>query len=327
MRALICLALAATPLMAQPKLPAGAQMDTRGAASGLEAVLRPLIAAQSQPGWIGYSVASTRHGIGCEYVRDGWDQAGVIHLEPAAEAVILFRVNAGVVERIRALSSYCEIDPGTVPFHWLTSVRASESVAFLDGLAKARERAMGGALSAIAAHSDPAADAALERYMAPGQIESVRLRAIGYFGSYRGSHGLEVLKNLASNDTNQNVQKRAISTLGNCREPEAADFLIATARKNADPELRMAALSALDRHAGEKVMAAFKEAIEGDTDARVKRRAVSSLRTMPDGEGVPLLIQIARAGRDEQVRKHAMTALEQSHDGRAIAFFEEVLRK
>ena len=331
MRPLLWLMAAALPLAAQPKLLVNAKVDTRSAAAGLEQAFRPLVAAQPQPAWIAYSVPSTRVNLGCDYVRDGWSQPGVIHLEPPDHAVILFRVDGGAVERIRTLSPDCEIDGGGLPLHWLADVKPAGSVALLDTFATGRERAvstlMDGAMSAIASHSDPAADAALQRYPAPGQPESVRLRVVSWFGPMRGRRGFEVLKNLISSDPNDRVRERAISTLGNGKEPEALDLLTATARKDPSPRMRMQALSALQRHSGAKVLQTLQEAIESDTDSQVKRRAVGALQYMPDGEGIPLLIQLARATHDSEIRKQAMNSLGQSRDGRAIAFFEEVLEK
>lgn len=324
---LFCLMAAALPLGAQPKLLVNAKVDTRPAAAGLEQAFRPLVTAQPQPAWIAYSVPSTRVNLGCDYVRDGWNQPGVIHLEPPETAVILFRVDNGAVERIRTLSPDCEIDAGNLPVHWLADVKPAESVALLDAFANQRERYMDGALSAIASHADPAADAALLRFLAPTQPESLRLRVVGWFGPMRGRRGFDVLKNLIASDPNDRVRERAISTLSNSKEPEALDLLIATARKDPNPKMRMQALSALNRHSGPKVLNTYKEAIESDPDMQVKRRAVNGLQSMPDGEGIPLLIQLAKATRDNEVRKQAMSSLGQSRDGRALTFFEEVLKK
>ena len=324
---LLWLLAAALPLAAQPKLLVNAKVDTRSAAAGLEQTFRPLVTAQPQPAWIAYSVPSTRVNMGCDYVRDGWGQQGVIHLEPPDHAVILFRVDGGVLERIRTLSPDCEIDAGNLPVHWLEDVKPAESVALLDTFATQRERFIDGAMSAVAAHSDPAADAALQRYLAATQPESIRLRVVGWFGPMRGRRGFDVLKNLIASDPSDRVRERAISTLANSKEPEALDLITTTARKDPNPRMRMQALSALNRHSGAKVLGTLKDAIENDPDLQVKRRAVSTLQSMPDGEGIPLLIQLAKATRDNEVRKQAMNSLGQSRDGRAVSFFEEVLKK
>ncbi len=327
MKHALWLAIAVAQLGAQPKLLVNAKLDSRPASAGLEQTFRPLVTGQPQPAWIAYSVPSIRTFMGCDYVRDGWSQPGVVHLEPPDHAVILFRVDGGKVERIRSLSPDCEIDAGDLPVHWLTEVKPAESVALLNGFAAQRERYMDSAMNAIAMHSDPAADAALQRFLAPDQPESIRLRVVGWFGPSRGRHGYDVLKGLIANDPNERVRERAISTLGNSKEPEAVELLIATARKDPNPRMRMQALSALNRHTGANVLATFKDAIENDQDVQVKRRAVSSLQSMPDGEGVPLLIQLAKSTQNAEVRKQAMSSLGNSRDGRAVTFFEEVLKK
>jgi hypothetical protein len=327
MRPFLWVVAAALPLGAQPKLLVSAKLDTRSAAAGLEQTFRPLVTAQPQPAWIGYSVATNRVNLGCDYVRDGWSQPGVIHLEPPDHAVILFRVDAGAVERIRTLSPDCEIDAGDLPVHWLADVKPAESVALLDTFATQRERFMDGAMSAIAAHDDPAADAAIARFLAPSQPESVRLRVVNRLGNLRGRQGFEMLKTTIAGDPSDRVRERAIWTLGNSREPEAVELLMSLSRQDANPRMRMQAISALHRHSGAKVLGTLKGAIESDPEPQVRRRAIGALGSMPDGEGVPLLIQLAKATSDSEVRKQAMNALGQSHDGRAIGFFEEVLKK
>jgi hypothetical protein len=327
MKRALCLIAVALPLAAQPKLLVNAQVDSRSAASGLDAAFQAAVAAQPQPAWIAYSVPSIRVFMGCDYVRDGWNQPGVIHLEPPDHAVILFRVDQGKVERIRSLSPDCEIDAGNLPVHWLNDVKPAESVALLNTFATERERYQDGAMSAIAHHSDPAADAALQKFLAPDQPESIRLRVVSWFGPQRGRKGFDVLKGLIANDANERIRERAISTLGGSKEPEATELLITYAEKDPNPRLRSAAASALHRHSGANVLNAFKTIIENDPDQNVRRRAVSGLQQMPDGEGVPTLIQLAKTTKDGEIRKQAINSLAQSRDGRALAYFDEVLKK
>src|ERR1041384_2574042 len=151
---LLAAALAYLPgAAAQPKLLINAQTDTRSAASGLEREYRTLLAAQPQPAWIGYSVPTARgNNLGCDFVRDSYATAGVVHLEPPDHAVILFRVENNALNRIRTLSPNCEIDAGGVPVHWLNDVQPAQSVALLISLVPEREHAGDGAVSALAAH-------------------------------------------------------------------------------------------------------------------------------------------------------------------------------
>jgi len=324
MKPALWLLAAALPLAAQPKLLVNAQTDTRSAASGPEREYRTLLAAQPQPAWIGYSVPAIRtSSLGCDYVRDSYATAGVVHLEPPDHAVILFRVENNALDRIRVLSPNCEIDAGGVPMHWLNDVQPAQSVALLVSLVPERERTGDGAVRAVAVHADPAADQALERFLAPDQPESLRLRAV----SYLGSRNLDAVKKVIAGDPDVRVRERAVSGLANSRQPEALDLLISIAKADNDSRLRAQAVSGLGRKSGPKVVTTLTGVIDNDADPNVRRRAMSALQSMPEGEGVPVLIQMARTQRNPELRKQAMTSLQHSRDPRALAFFEDVLKK
>ena len=325
-RAALLLA-AVLPLAAQPKLLINARLDTRSAAAGLEPQYRALLAAQPQPAWMGYGVPAVRsYGLGCDYVRDGFNTAGVVHLEPPDHAVILFRVEGGALDRIRTLSPDCEIDAGDVPVHWLTDVQPAQSVALLAALASQRDTYGNGAVAAIAVHADAAADAALARFVATDQPDWLRLRTVSLLGSARGRSGLELLKKLIAGDPNEALRERAVSAVAASREPESVDLLVSIARNDTHPRMRMQAISGLNRKKGRAVIGAITYAIENDSDVQVRRRAVSTLANLPDGEGIPLLIQVVKTTKDQDLRKQAMSSLGQSHDPRALAFFEDVLK-
>jgi hypothetical protein len=331
MKPALCL-LAALPLVvrtmaAQPKLLVNAKVDTRSAAAGLEREFKALLAAQPQPAWIAYDVPAVRGAeMGCEYVRDGYSTAGIVHLEPPDHAVILFRVEGNTVGKLRSLSPDCEIDAGGLPVHWLTEVSPAQSIALLETYVPQRELDSNSALSAIAAHADAAADPVLDRYLGANQPDWIRKRVASLEGSQRGLHGVETLKNVISNDMSESVKQSAISGLARNKEPEALNLLIATARTERDPRIRSQAISALNRKQGPAVLDTINAAISSDPDVQVRRRAVDALASMPDGAGVPALIQLVKTSKDVDVRKQAMNRLQNSHDARAEAFFEEVLK-
>lgn len=319
--------LAALPLMAQPKLLVNAKLDTRSAAAGLEPEFKALLTTQPQPAWVAYDVPAVRGAeMGCEYVRDGFSTAGIVHLEPPDHAVILFRVEGNTVNKLRSLSPDCEIDAGGLPVHWLTGVQPAQSVALLATYVPHSELDSNGALGAIAAHADAAADPVLDRYLAPNQPDWLRRRAASLEGSQRGRHGVEALKNVIANDVSEPVKQSAMSGLSRNKDPEALNLLIATARTARDPRTRAQAISALNRKQGPAVLDAINAAIASDPDVQVRRRAVDALASMPDGAGVPALIQLVKTSKDVDVRKHAMNRLQNTHDARAEAFFEEVLK-
>jgi len=327
--ALLLLA-AALAMTAQPQKLVNAKVDTRSASAGLESVFRTLLTAQPQPAWIAYTVPAARgRHFGCDnYWRDGdfTVAGGTVYLEPPSEALVLYRVESNQVGRIRTLAPGCDIDAGGVPLHWLTDVKPAESVALLTTFVIGPERGVDSAMSAIGIHADAAADAALERFTAPEQPESVRQKAANWLGATRSRRGFEVLKRIMANDPSDRVRERAVQTMAMSKEPEAIDLVIAIARNDRSPRVRGQALSVLSRQAGMKAVGPIQQAIENDPERDVKRRAVSALQHMPNGEGIPLLIQLARTSRNAEVRKQAMSSLGQSRDQRAIAFFEDVLK-
>jgi HEAT repeats len=330
MRIAALLLAAGLPMAAQPKKLVNAQVDTRSASAGLEGVFRTLVAAQPQPAWIGYIVPAS-HGrqFGCNsYWRDGefTIAGGTVHLEPPSEALVLFRVDANQVDKIRTLAPDCDIDAGGAPVHWLTDVRPADSIALLATFVTGPERRVDSAMNAIGLHADPTADTVLEGFVAPEQPEAVRQKAAYWLGATRSRHGFEALKKLLANDASDRVRDRAVQAMAMSREPEAIDLVIAAARNDRSPKVRGQALFWLSRQAGMKAVGPIQQAIENDPEREVKRRAVSALQQLPNGEGIPLLIQVAKTSRDAAVRKQAMSSLGQSRDQRAIAFFEDVLK-
>ena len=331
MRPAALLLLATLPALAQPKKLVNAQVDTRSASAGLDGAIRPLLNAQPQPAWVGYIVPAARGRMfGCDnYYRDGefTVAGGTVHLEPPRELLVLLRIDANQVGRIRTMAPDCDIDAGGVPLHWLTDVQPAQSVAFLATFVGTTDRSLDSVMNAIGMHADASADLALERFVAAGQPEQVRLKAITWLGLTRSRRGFDALKKLLATDTSDRVRERVVQTLATSKEPEGIDLVIAAARNDASPRVRGQALSSLSRQAGQKALAPIQQAIDNDPEREVKRRAVSALQQMPNGEGIPMLIQVARNSKDADVRKQAMNSLGQSRDQRAISFFEEVLKR
>jgi hypothetical protein len=326
MKPLLCAMAAAVSLAAQPKLLVNAQVDSRSGAA-LEREFKALLTTQPQPAWIIYDVPAVANAnLNCEYVRDGYTSPGVIHLEPPTHAVILFRVEANAVGKIRSLSPDCEIDAGGLPVHWLTDVAPAQSVALLAGYVPQRDLDGNRAVNAIAVHADGSADAALDRLLAANQPEWLQRSAASLEASLRGRHGVEAVKGLIASETSDTVRQSAISGLARNKEPEALDLLIATARNDRNAHVRALAVSALNRKAGQPVLDALQAAIANYPDATVRRRAVDALGSLPDGAGIPGLIQLVKTSKDTEVRKQAMNRLQGLHDARAEAFFEEVLK-
>jgi hypothetical protein len=283
----LALVLLALPAAAQrPRLSNG-RVETRSAAAGLEATLRPLLKDATAPVWIGWSAASDRdrqmccwdsRDSGCcsgcrlEGGSGNWSSStssrdGVVKLEGEREMFVLLRAEAGALSKLRSFSPDCSLDAGGTTLFWLEGVRPAESVRYLLSLADE-----------------------------------------GASGSTR------------------KLADQALSALAFHAEPAAVDALIDRARKADSTHLRGQALFWLAQRAGDKAVQTIARALDEDPETDVKKKAVFALSQLPRHEGVPLLIQTARANKNPAVRKQAFFWLGQSKDARALAFFEEVLK-
>jgi len=254
-----------------------------------------------------------------------------IKLEGSTTFVILFRVAQRQIDKVRVFSADCDLDGGARTVHQLTGVRPADSVALLETLLKeasapASERSLHSAISAIALHRDPAADAALQRLVVTSYPDSIRRDAVFWLARARGRTGFEAVKRVIADDKSGSVRKHAVFALSQSREPEVLPTLVDLARNHPSPEVRGEALTWLAHKAGAKTAETITEAIERDPDTAVKKRAVFALSQMPKDQGVPLLIQVAKNNANPVVRKQAIFWLGQSKDPRALDYFESVLK-
>jgi len=213
------------------------------------------------------------------------------------------------------------------------TARSTREVALLEGFVSdpafdRKHKDNGGpALGAIALHDDPRADAALERYVAPGNPERMRKQAAFWLGNARGRRGYEVLRSLAAKEESPEMRRHLTFALSQSDVPESIDTLIAMARHDASSSVRGQALFWLAQKAGKKAGPAIEDAIRDDPETDVKKKAVFALTQMPGDEGVPLLIGVARNNKNPAVRKQAIFWLGQSKDPRALDFIEKILTK
>jgi len=183
---LLTLAALTASLFAQPKTE-NAKLDTRAVSGSLEGAFRTLVSSSVDPAWIGYSVAQ---------VSGERSMCGTVALEGGREFVVLYRVAAGQVEKIRTYATDCTFDAGDLPLHWLTGVDGSQSAMLLASfviLETSRpgtdsRNGKGGAwqlansaLSAIARHQDgaPALIELARRAQLSPQIKQEAVRWLG----------------------------------------------------------------------------------------------------------------------------------------------------
>jgi len=332
-----------------------ARVERKALAGTLAAEVKAWTAKAEGPQWLGYAVpqigrermmccgdydGSWRNGCGHCRLEDrdngtnmsSRDEAGSTKLEALRSIVVLLRADNKHVVKIRVVSMECTLDAGGLSFVWLNGVKPAESVELLETFVRGTDldahdddRTSHGALTAIALHSDPAADRALESFTRTGEPESLRKQAAFWLGAAREKAGLAVLEKMAKSDPSSEVRAHVAFALSVSHEPGAVEEMIRMAHDDQSTHVRGQALFWLAQKAGQKAVGAISGAIENDPDTDVKKKAVFALSQLPKDEGVPKLIEVAQTNHNREVRKQAMFWLGQSHDPRALAFFEKIL--
>jgi len=348
----------------QPRI-ANGKIAPQDLAGPLAQSFRSLVASQGDVGWIGYtvpivdgervmccfdgdttfvngSVASSSARSCCRACRlepaaDGTSMArrapgatpgaapGVVQLDRSDRFVVLFRIVAKEVERIRVFSEDCELDAGGRTITWLQNVRPADSIALLESLATADrrpDRVADGAITAIALHAEAAADASLDRLVAASQPEAQRRKVTFWLGNARGAHGLATLKRLLADDPSVDVQKSAVFGVSQSREPGGFDTLASLATDHAATRIRSEAVFWIAQRDDARAAKVVLQALEKDPSTEVRKKAVFALSQLKEG-GVDALIRVARTGPDAATRGEAVFWLGQKAGQRASAAIVE----
>jgi len=332
-----------------------ARLEKKELAGPLAVEVKAWASKAEQPQWLGYAVPQMGRdrtmccgdyggswGNGCGHCRledrehgmnmTSKDEAGTTTLEAPRSIAVLYRAENKHLTKIRVVSMECSLDAGGLPFVWLSGVKPAESVELLETFVHATdfdshddEHTSRGALTAIAVHSDPAADRALESFTRSGEPESLRKQTAFWLGAAREKAGLAILEKMAKSDPSPEVRAQVTFGLSVSYEQGAVEDMIRMAHDDQSTHVRGQALFWLAHKAGQKVVGAITGAIDNDPDTDVKKKAVFALSQLPKDEGVPKLIEVAQTNHNREVRKQAMFWLGESHDPRALAFFEKIL--
>jgi len=126
------------------------RLESRAATSIDSAIAA--VGSGSEPVWVGWAVPLAEHrgslctqwspdlaGVSIARIEPETPAAAVpspqpVRLEVGTHLVVLVRLVAGRVERLRTLDDECPIDAGGRAVHWLTGISPAESVRYLDAL-------------------------------------------------------------------------------------------------------------------------------------------------------------------------------------------------
>jgi len=326
MKTAILAVLSTVCVWAQQPQVENAKLETRTFAGSLAS---QLAAPGAVPFWVAWSepIIPGQHGDMC-WNGNNWNEhmtGAPVRLEGQTSLVVLVRMEKGQVDQIRVTSLDCRLDAGGLPFYLINAVPPAESATWLKTQVGGNH--LDSAVLAISLHAGPAADRALDDFVAPNQPERVREKAAFWLGNSRGAHGVGVLKRVLASDPSQKVREQVIFALSQSREPAGIAAVIDAAKNDKNGQVRGKALFWLARKAANKqALDVISNAVLNDPDRAVKEQAVFALQQLPPDQGVPLLINVAKNNPDPAVRKKAMFWLGQSNDPRALDFFAQVLR-
>jgi HEAT repeats len=343
----------------KPKI-TNAKLQELSSSAGLGATVDGLVQKQTAPLWIGYRIpaaakdrtmccfdsfdqeasAGNKCCIGCKLESErGSSFNGTVAdcspPEPLPYAFVFLRAEGKQITKIRVYSADCPLDFANLPLYWLDDVKPEQSVELLSKMALT-ETPEGAprkkdpehqAVMAIALHDVPAADAALEKMIQPGQRPSLRENVAFWLGVERGKKGLELLRKYVRDDPDDRVREKGTFAFSQSKEPEALKDLIGMARHDQSPRVRSQAIFWLAQKGSKKAAEQITDAIENDPETEVKKKAVFALSQMHDADAVPRLISVAKTNKNPVVRKQAIFWLGQMNDPRALDFLEEILTK
>ena len=343
----------------KPKI-TNAKLQELSASAGLKATVDGLVQKQTAPLWIGYRIpaaakertmccfdsfdqaasAANKCCIGCKLESErGSSFNGTVSdcspPEPLPYAFVFLRAEEKQITKVRVYSADCPLDFANLPLYWLDDVKPEQSVELLSKMAFAEtpegeSRKKGPehqAVMAIALHDTPAADAALEKMIQPGQRPSLRENVAFWLGVERGKKGVELLRKYVRDDPDDRVREKGTFAFSQSKEPEALKDLIGMARHDQSPRVRGQAIFWLAQKGSKKAAEQITDAIENDPETEVKKKAVFALSQMHDADAVPRLINVAKTNKNPVVRKQAIFWLGQMNDPRALDFLEEILTK
>ena len=270
-----------------------ARTETRSAAQGLDREVRA-IAARGGAAWIGYRApmtASQRHmccydnissaGNCCGICRlengsgvtmttgDGQINGTRIALEPPTEFIVMARVEAGSVMRIRTFTPDCDVDAGNMAVVWLNDVKADESVSWLTSLIEFsgtnasstdyRNRVAKPALAALAIHNTRSALTTLVRISRESRDTRMRSDGLFWLAQRAGQEAVATIADAIERDPETEVKKKAVFALSQLPHDEGVPKLLEIARTHRNPEVRKQAFFWLGQTKDPRAIQFFEE--------------------------------------------------------------------
>jgi hypothetical protein len=258
--------LIAAPAFAQTPTVVNGALESRPLTLTVEREIAAISSRVQGPAWVGYSIPVNARDreAGC-WAFDGSTgrtRVGPLKLEGAETIYVLYRIEEGRVQRIRVASPECPLDAGGLTLHWLTGVRAADSVDWLAALAtrNASARLARTATMAIALHSDAQATERLIALARDGANGEVRGAALFWVAQRAGDKAAGTIIQ-ALEDPETEIRKKAVFALSQLPKDEGVPKLIEVARTHRDAAVRGQAMFWLGQSRDPRALAFFEHVL------------------------------------------------------------------
>jgi hypothetical protein len=266
-------------------------------AERVEAALRALADRGAGPLWAAWTTPAEGRFSGCCWESSGCEGCrlettprGVtppplvrqtpLALEGDREVVVLVRIEASRIDRLRTVGVSCPLDAGGVPFVTLTGVSGADSVAWLrtqvetseparssgKGLAKTIDKGRSisdSAIHAIGRHADPAGIPVLLDLAKAHADARVRGSALVALAQAAGRRVAPELVDAVDRDPDTEVKKRAVFAISQLPKDEGVPLLIKMAREHANGAVRRQAMFWLGQSKDPRAVAFFESILKG----------------------------------------------------------------
>jgi hypothetical protein len=283
------LALGTADAPAQPGSITNGRVETIAAPQGLAAAVRGLSGGTGEAFWVGYAVPIVEGSRGsCCYWSDqaarGDSCCAGCRLEPApaggqavtigaggravpieapSTVLVLARIEAGLVGKIRTFAADCPLDAGGRRVFWIAGVAASDSLSWLASFLDREQKIAQGALAAIAMHGDAEATSRLIALARAHASARVRGDALFWLAQRAGARAVSTIADAIANDPETQVKERAVFALSQLPKDEGVPMLIQVARTNRNPAVRRRAMFWLGQSRDPRAIGFFEEILKG----------------------------------------------------------------
>jgi hypothetical protein len=176
--------------------------------------------------------------------------------DPAQAAVFILTDATGSQPKFKSIRTLNMSEPYVFedrPVYWLGDVDAAQSISMLEGAMRAEKDSKDlprGALRAIAVHDNPRVVPLLKEVATKETNTELQRSAVSNLARVRTPESLDVLIDLYDSATVDSVKEEIIGGIARDESRKATDKLMAIAKNDPNPKMRQRAIRRLSSHRG-----------------------------------------------------------------------------